>query len=76
MAALDGDEFIGVGTPPAPLRGHIASFVPLFESMATTRTGFYFGRFGAFAGIPRTCMAMRSSWREDHARTIPAGRAL
>jgi len=72
VAALDGDEFIGVATA-APLRGHIASFVPLFEEHGYDPDRVFY--FGESVLLPeyrgRGIGHAFFDWREDHARTIP-----
>ena len=76
VAALDGDEIIGAATA-APLRGHIESFVPLFEQHGYDPDKvFYFGesvlvREYRGQGIGHAFF----DWREEHARnsTGPKG---
>ncbi len=76
VAALDGDKVIGVSTA-APLRGHIASFVPLFEEHGYDPDKVFY--FGESVLLPeyrgRGIGNAFFDWREEHARnsTGPKG---
>ncbi len=72
VAAYDGDEIVGAATA-APLRGHIDSFIPVFETHGYDPDRvFYFGE-----SVLRPEYRGRKighaffDWREEHARNTP-----